>query len=201
MIPILASLRTGIDRFGSGPIELGAQQLQRLLAELGVGQLVEHRVDRGLRPAAEQQLRHHAARGDRSGADLLAQRRLGAGPVLREELAGALGQRLVVTAQQRDQPGRDAAGPHVGERLERDPPDDRIAVGEPLGQRGLDGLVARADGGQHGDRRGPQLDALGLQQVDDRSAQVLRHECSLEEPYRRGSAVVKPGRSHTKSLR
>src|SRR5205823_5788642 len=38
-------------------IELGAQQLERLLAELGIGELIDDRVDRGRRAAAQQQLR------------------------------------------------------------------------------------------------------------------------------------------------
>ena len=58
-------------------VELRTHELERLLAELWIRQLVEHRVDRGLGATAEQQLRHHSARADRAGADLFAQRRLG----------------------------------------------------------------------------------------------------------------------------
>ena len=156
----------------AGLVELGAHQLQRLLAELVVGELVEHGVDRRLGAAAEQQLRHHAARRDRPGADFLAQRRLGLGGLLREQLRGALGERVVVAAEQRHEPRRDAAGAHVGQRLERDPPHHGVAVAEPPGQRGLDRVVALADRGEHGRRRRAQLDPLGFEQLDDRAAQI-----------------------------
>ena len=152
-------------------VELGADELQRLLAELGIGELVEHGVDRGLGAAAEEQLRHHAARGDRAGADLLAQRALGGGALLGEHLGGALGEHLVVAVEERDELGGDATGAHVGEAVERDAPDHRrrrrrAASVSAASTR----LVALADRGEHGRRGSAQIDAFRVEQIDDRSA-------------------------------
>ena len=73
-------------------------------------------------------------------------------------------------------------GAHLGEALERDPAHVAVGVGEPAGQRGLDRLVALADRREHGRRRRAQLDALRVEQIDDRPAEVLAH---LAQTYRR----------------
>ena len=171
-------------------VELGAHELQRLLAELVVGELVEHGVDRRLGAAAEQQLRHHAARADRAGADLLAQRRLGLRALLREQRGGALGERprrrrAAAARASRAMPlAPRSASPSSAIRRTTD-----VGVAEPRRQRRLHGLVALADRREHGRRRRAQLDPVRVEQIDDRSTEVLPHR---REDDHRASGVVKP---------
>ena len=116
-----------------------------MLAKLVIRELIEHGVDRGLRATTQEQLRDHAARPDVSATDFLAERGFGFAALLREQLCGALGQRLVITAEQRDEVRRDPGRTEIRETLERDPAHHEIGIAEARGQGGHHRRIALAN--------------------------------------------------------
>ena len=77
----------------------------------------------------------------------------------------------------------------IREPFERDPAYDHVAIAEPRRQRRHHRLVAFAHRREHGRRRRSQLDLVGIEQIDDRTAEVLTHRAQHDH---RASGVVKP---------
>ncbi|MEJ7604460.1 MAG: hypothetical protein WKG01_41780 [Kofleriaceae bacterium] len=92
--------------------------------------------------------------------------------MLCEDLGGALGD-FVVTAGEQDQLRRDPARTELGEPLERDLAYATVAITEAIGQRRFDALVTFPNRRQHHRCSHPQLDALGVEEIDDSTTQVL----------------------------
>jgi hypothetical protein len=192
--PPAGGLPHQLGQLGVAGVELVAHQLQHLLAELGVAELIEQRVDRRGGRALDQELRDRAAGRDRSVAQLLAQRALGHGALRRQHLRGALGQRLVVALEDRDQVAGDAGRAVIDQRLERQPAHDGVGVGEAADQPLLDRLVVLAHRRQHGGRRGAQIHPIVLEERDHGSPQVLGHGVRLTpQPAGMQAEVGLPG--------
>lgn len=157
-------------------VELGAHQLERLLAELVVGQLIEYGVEGRLGAAAQKQLRHHASGANRAGTDLPAQSRFGLGALLGEQCGRALGENFVVAMKEWHEFGGQPAGSQSREAAERNPANVDVRIRQSTSERGDHGLVATANRGQHGRCGRAQVDALGVQEVDDGCPEIFGHE-------------------------
>ncbi|MBZ0238472.1 MAG: hypothetical protein K8M05_39530 [Deltaproteobacteria bacterium] len=104
-----------------------------------------------------------------SAAEGSLRKELGHGPV------GALGERLVVALEDRDEVRGDAGRALRDEPFQRDAAHHRVGVVETGDQALLYRRIALADRGKDGGRGGPQIDAIVLEQPDHLRCQVLTH--------------------------